>query len=129
MIETFQAPPVRALFPAPRLELDDQGFILHRRLLRPRHVSWASVEGFEISRTPGLPVGWRILAFLTMLIAMTVANGAVGEDLTDTSRSAICWRERNRRAGRQPDGWIVGYFGLPQEALLARLNARLSEVG
>jgi hypothetical protein len=119
-----------ALLPPPRLALDDQGFTLHRRLARPRRVAWSAVESFEIARTPGLPVPWRILAFLAMMVLVVATSGAATSgDPTDVSQSAIGWRRRGGQARKRPQGWIVGHFGLSQEALLARLNARLSAAG
>ena len=117
------------LRPPPRLVLDDEGFTLHRRLARPRRVAWSQVEHFQIAQTPGLPVPWRILAFLVMMALLVVSSGAgASGDPTDTSESAIGWRRRGSTKTR-PDGWIVGYYGLTQAALLARLNARLSAAG
>ena len=118
-----------ALQPPPRLVLDDAGFTLHRRLARPRRVVWSEVDSFEIAQTPGLPVPWRILAFLAMMVLLVASSGAgASGDPTDTSESAIGWRRRGPTK-KKPDGWIVGHYGLTQEALLARLNARLSPVG
>jgi hypothetical protein len=111
------------LLPPPRLVLDDQGFTLHRRLARPRCVAWSEVESFEIASTPGMPVPLRILAFLTVLLLAPV--GAISSDPTDTSEAAIGWRKHGRDKGNRMGGWIVGHFGLPQDELLARLNARL----
>jgi hypothetical protein len=114
------------LQPPPRLELDDTGFTLHRRLARPRHVAWSQVERFEIAQTPGLPTPWRILAFLAVMALLVASSGAgASGDPTDTSESAIGWRRRDSPRTR-PDGWIVGHYGLTQAALLARLNARLA---
>lgn len=111
------------LLPPSRLVLDDHGFTLHRRLARPHRVPWSEVESFEIASTPGMPVPLRILAFLAALLLAPV--GALSSDPTDTSEAAIGWRTHGRDKGNRMGGWIVGYFGLPQDELLARLSARL----
>ena len=114
-----------ALQPPPRLELDDTGFTLHRRVARPRRVAWSEVERFEIAQTPGLPAPWRILAFLTMMALLVASSGAgASGDPADTSESAIGWRRRGGRARKRPDGWIIGHYGLSLEALLAHMEIR-----
>jgi hypothetical protein len=61
-----------------------------------------------------------------MMVLLVAGSGAgASGDPTDTSESAIGWRRRGGGARERPDGWIVGDYGLGQEALLARLNARL----
>jgi hypothetical protein len=111
------------LLPPPRLVLDDEGFVLHRRLARPRRVSWTEIEAFEIGRTPPLAVGWRILIFVpAFVLAVVTSAGFIDGDITDTSRQAIGWRRRGKHS---PTGWLVDPFGLSQNDLLIRLRARL----
>jgi hypothetical protein len=114
--------------PAPWLAMDDEGFTVRRRLGRSRRVAWSEVEAFELGRTPSPPTVWRILLFAPWLILAVATSGHVDAGITDTSRAAIGWRRRGAAHPERQD-WIIDAYGLTQETLLARLQARLERAG
>ena len=117
----------------PRLLLDARGITRQRRFTPDRHIPWSAIETFSVDSTPPLWVGWRVgllVALFVMMISGGAASGLPSWDDTRGSSPQIKWRARGAAgaAAKRParGGWIKGNFGLPQDALLTKLEAWLA---
>jgi hypothetical protein len=117
----------------PRLRLDARGITRQQRFTPDRHIPWSTIQTFSVEPTPPLWWGWRVglLAILTLTAfnSAGASGSAPSWDDTASSSSQIRWRARVRPMSKRTlrGGWIKGNFGLPQDALLAKLEAWLEQ--
>ena len=117
----------------PRLLLDTRGITRQQRFTPDLHIPWSAIQAFSVEATPPLWWGWRVGLLLMLVVMAFNSAGAAGNapswDDTASSSPQIRWRARLRPTSKRTPrgGWIKGNFGLPQDALLAKLEAWLEE--